>query len=131
MAGRRKGNFANPPALLFRRFLSTLEGENLFPASGLVALAGDVVLPSDLKAWRRHSESVLLLHRFSITETALLTVGRIDLDSPLEDGVVSAGHPVADKHLMLIDEEGQPVPQGEIGELVVKSRYLANGLAEA
>jgi len=123
-----KVTLLHPPALLFRRFLSTLEGENLFPSVRLVALAGDVVLPADLKGWRQHfGNACVLLHRFSITETALLTVGRIELDSPLEDGVVSAGRPVADKHLMLVDEEGRTVPQGEIGELVVKSRYLANG----
>lgn len=118
----------HPPALLFRRFLSTLQGENLFPSVRLVALAGDVVLPSDLKRWKQHfAKSCVVLHRFSITETALLTVGRIDSETPLADEIVSAGHPVADKSLILVDHEGRQVPQGEIGELVVRSAYLAEG----
>jgi amino acid adenylation domain-containing protein len=118
----------HPPALLFRRFLSTLEGENLFPSVRLVALAGDVVLPSDLKSWRRHfSKSCVLLHRFSITETALLTVGRVDSETILDADIVSAGHPVSDKNLIVIDDTGKTVPQGETGELVVRSRYLAEG----
>ena len=69
----------HPPVLLFRRFLSTLEGENLFPSVRLVALAGDRVLPSDVEEWKRHfSASCALTHRFSTTETALLTVARVD-----------------------------------------------------
>ena len=118
----------HPPALLFRRFLSTLEGINMFPSVRLVALAGDVVLPADLRGWRRHfAHNCVLLHRFSITETALLTVGRIDAETSLDGDIVSAGKPVADKHIILIDENGREVPQGEVGELIVKSRYLAEG----
>ena len=118
----------HPPALLFRRFLATLEGHNLFPSVRLVALAGDVVLSADLKKWQRHfSKSCVVLHRFSTTETALLTVARIESGSVPDAGVVPAGHAVADKMLMLIDEAGRPVTVGETGELVVKSRYLADG----
>ncbi len=118
----------HPPALLFRRFLATLEGHNLFPSVRLVALAGDVVLSADLEKWQRHfTKSCAVLHRFSTTETALLTVSRIESGSLPNTGVVSAGHAVADKTLMLIDEAGRPVTAGETGELVVKSRYLADG----
>jgi acetolactate synthase-1/2/3 large subunit len=67
------------------------------------------------------------LHRFSTTETALLTVARIESGSLPNTGFVPAGHAVADKMLMLIDEAGLPVTAGETGELVVKSRYLADG----
>jgi amino acid adenylation domain-containing protein len=118
----------HPPALLFRRFLATLEGHDLFPSVRLVALAGDVVLSADLEKWQRHfTKSCAVLHRFSTTETALLTVARIESGSLPNTGIVSAGHAVADKMLMLIDEAGLPVTAGETGELVVKSRYLADG----
>jgi amino acid adenylation domain-containing protein len=118
----------HPPVLLFRRFLSTLEGENLFPSVRLVALAGDRVLPSDVEEWKRHfSKSCSLTHRFSMTETALLTVSRVDHETVPEPGTVSAGRPVADKCLMLIDEAGEAVAAGGVGELVVKSSYIAEG----
>src|SRR5579863_9199071 len=118
----------HPPALLFRRFLATLEGHDLFPSVRLVALAGDVVLLADLEKWQRHfTKSCVVLHRFSTTETALLTVARIESGSLPTAGFVPAGHAVADKMLMLIDETGVPVTTGETGELVVKSRYLADG----
>lgn len=117
----------HPPALFFRRFLATLEGAGLFPHVRIVALAGDVVLPADLERWRRHfSDQGHVLHRFSITETALLSVARIAHHHETSP-VVEAGQPVADKQLMLVDRSGQPVATGEIGELQVTSAYLSDG----
>ncbi len=117
----------HPPVLLFRRFLSTLTGENLFPKVRLVALAGDVVLPADLEKWKQHfGSSCVLMHRFSTTETGLLCVARIESDA-VRPGVVPAGRPVEDKCLELVDEAGRAVAAGETGELVVKSSYIAEG----
>ena len=118
----------HPPVLLFRRFLSTLEATDLFPSVRLVALAGDVVLPADLEKWKRHfATSCVVLHRFSLTETALLTVARVDRDAVIDPSIVVAGRPVADKCLALIDEAGRAVAKGQTGEVVVRSRYIAEG----
>lgn len=118
----------HPPVLLFRRFLSTLTGENSVPSVRLVALAGDMVLPADVEAWRRHFGSAcVLMHRFSTTETGLLCVARIASDTVRDPGVLLAGRPVEDKYLVVVDEAGKPVAPGEIGELVVKSSYIAEG----
>jgi len=118
----------HPPVLFFRAFLATLEGEELFPHVRIVALAGDVVLPDDLEKWKRHfSRRCVVLHRFSITETALLIVSRFDHDSDLTGPFLAAGRPVQDKTLRLIDQDGGPVRHGETGELVVESDYLADG----
>jgi acyl carrier protein len=38
-----------------------------------------------------------------------------------------AGHAVADKEVLLLDDDGRPVPPGEIGEIVVRSDFLARG----
>ncbi|MEA2464018.1 MAG: hypothetical protein QOJ98_1765, partial [Acidobacteriota bacterium] len=118
----------HPPVLFFRRFLSTLESGHLFPDVRIVALAGDVVLPSDLAKWKQHfSPACVVLHRFSITEAALLTVSRFARDVDLSGTILEAGRPVADKTLRLIDPQGAPVAPGETGELLVQSDYLADG----
>ncbi len=118
----------HPPALFFRRFLATLDGSGLFPHVRIVALAGDVVLPADLERWRRHfADRCRVLHRFSITETALLSVAHIGHGDGAARAVVEAGRPVADKELTLVDGAGQPVAPGEIGELQVTSAYLSDG----
>ena len=118
----------HPPVLLFRRFLSTLEGQNACPSVRLVALAGDSVLPTDVEGWKRHfSSACVLMHRFSISETGLLCLARIDRDAAHDSGLLLAGRPVEDKHLELVDDAGQPVAVGETGELIVKSPYIAEG----
>jgi len=118
----------HPPALLFRRFLSTLEGSDLFPSIRIVAIGGDVVLTSDLEKWRRHfSPGCVLFHRLAATETALMTVARVDANTSLESDLTLAGHPVADKGVSVVDEAGQTVEAGEPGELQVSSRYISDG----
>lgn len=118
----------HPPVLLFRSLLSIIEGNGLFPSVRLVALAGDVVLPEDLEKWKRHfSRSCVLLHRFATAETALLTVARFNHDSVLNSDFVTAGRPVADKSLTIVDENGLAVETGKTGELIVRSRYLSDG----
>jgi amino acid adenylation domain-containing protein len=118
----------HPPVLLFRRFLSTLTGPNPFPSVRLVALAGDAVLAADVEGWRQHfASSCVLMHRFSISETGLLCLARIERDAAKDPGVVLAGRPVEDKHLELVDETGHAVAVGETGELIVRSPYIAEG----
>jgi thioesterase domain-containing protein/acyl carrier protein len=43
---------------------------------------------------------------------------------------VAAGYPIGDKRIELVDEGGDPVQDGEIGEILVKSRYLSPGYWE-
>jgi len=118
----------HPPVLLFRRFLATLSGDDLFPSVRLVALAGDTVLPADVKAWRRHfGSSCVLMHRFSTTETGLLCLSRIEGGVAEDPEFLLAGRPVEDKCLELVDQAGQAVAPGEPGELVVRSPFLSDG----
>src|SRR6185436_9855295 len=82
--------------------------------------------------WRRHfAGSCVLMHRFSISETALLCLARIERDSAHDEthdaAALLAGRPVEDKSLELVDDAGQPVATGETGELVVKSAFIADG----
>ncbi|HEX8619553.1 MAG TPA: AMP-binding protein, partial [Thermoanaerobaculia bacterium] len=118
----------HPPVLFFRRFLATLGTEDVFPHIRIVALAGDVVLPSDLTKWRQHSSPhCVVLHRFSITEAAMLTVSQFDRHCDLSGAILEAGRPVPDKTLKLVDANGAPAATGETGELLVQSDYLADG----
>ena len=47
--------------------------------------------------------------------------------SALEDNVVTVGFPPVDAQVLLLDDAGRDVTDGEIGEFAVKSRYLAVG----
>lgn len=117
-----------PPVQLFRRFLAGLDGDRRFPLVRLVTLGGDTVLVADVEAWRRHSSpTCAVLHRFSTTETSLLTSSRFEFDTVLDPATLSAGHPVEDIELTLVDADGRSVAAGEEGEVVASSAYLADG----
>lgn len=110
----------HPPVVLFRRFLEILDTDTRFPSVRLVLLGGDVVLPSDLERWRRHFVPPGAVHnRFSTTETGLLTIARATHASDNIFEIVDTGQPVVGKTLTVVGDEGNPLPQGEAGELVV------------
>lgn len=118
----------HPPVVLFRRYLSKLEGSGLHPSVRLVALAGETVTASDLELWRHHfAASCALRHRFSSTEAGHIAVACVEPFASPTPGVVPLARPVEDKVLSVIDEAGCTVEEGDIGELVVRSAFLADG----
>ncbi len=117
----------HPPVVLFRRYLASLAGVNQHASVRLVALAGEAVVASDVRAWRRHfSPTCALRHRFSSTEAGHVAVACVE---PGDDtnGALPAARAVSDKHLFAVDEEGRPIDDGRPGELVVRSAFLADG----
>ena len=51
----------------------------------------------------------------------------LDADDAIPEGLLPVGHFAKDIEVSLIGDDGQPVGRGEVGEIVVKSRYVANG----
>ena len=118
----------HPPVVLFRRYLSTLEGSGLHPSVRLLALAGETVTASDIHQWRqRFATSCGLRHRFSSTEAGHIAVACVEPGATLMPGPVPAPGPVNDKNLSVVDQHGASVKTGESGELVVRSAFLADG----
>jgi amino acid adenylation domain-containing protein len=116
------------PTLLLRRFLATLDSTHRLPSVRLVSVGGDTVLPTDVDLWRRHFVPPSALSvRFSSTESGVLTIARFDHDTALGPEGATAGHPVADIELLVVDDEGRPAATGEEGDLVVTGAYLADG----
>ena len=93
----------------------------------IVRTAGGALLRSDVEAWR----AVLppgchLMTTFGSTE--MMTFAQRFVPPQPEDTVrLPAGYPLVDHEFMVVDTDGQPVPLGDIGELVVRSRHIAVG----
>ena len=120
---RERISLFHPPVVLFREFLRSLPDTAGFPEVRLVALAGDLVLQDDLNLWRAHfSSKCELRHRYSSTETALITVAHLNSN----ESELHCGRPVQDKVVEVLAPEG-PQVLGEVGEILVKSSYLATG----
>jgi thioesterase domain-containing protein/acyl carrier protein len=93
-----------------------------------VRLNGDRVLPADVALYkRRFPRDCQLCLDIASTETRAYASWLVDHDTPIERPLVPVGYPRPDLHVALIDDDGEAVPAGEIGEVVVTSAGLSIG----
>jgi acyl-CoA synthetase (AMP-forming)/AMP-acid ligase II/lauroyl/myristoyl acyltransferase/acyl carrier protein len=114
---------------LFRQQGSSGERRQIpLPDLRLVLMGGEELFRSDIELFRSiFSQHTALAYRFASNETMMARELRLDSRSPLPAGKVSVGYAVPDKELLLLDEQGFPVPEGQLGEIAIRSRYLASG----
>jgi amino acid adenylation domain-containing protein len=115
-------------ASLFRTLAKTIDDRLVFTNIRAVVLHGETVTSDDFRAFRRHfPPASILVHTLSSTETANIAWARWTQDDEIPEGVLPVGHFSRETEVLLLAEDGQAVARGEIGEIVVRSRYLANG----
>jgi amino acid adenylation domain-containing protein len=112
---------------LYRHFLDNLTGEEEFPELRLVRLGGEPVSREIVARTRKHFPGRLLLNQLAATEASMIAQYSVDGETEIEDSTVPAGYPVDGVEVSLIDDTGAEVGFGQIGEIVVKSRYLSSG----
>ncbi|MBL4828019.1 MAG: amino acid adenylation domain-containing protein [Spongiibacteraceae bacterium] len=114
-------------ASVFRGFASTYKGGDTF-AVRLVIFGGERVLASDVALARSvFSNNITFYTGLGSTETGTIRYFRIDPETVIDSKVVPIGYAIDDKEVVLVDEEGNPVPTGEMGEITVRSPYIALG----
>ena len=110
---------------IFRSFLA---GDRRFPDVRVVRLEGDRASRLDVELLRRHfSDRCVLVNGLGATETGLIRQHFVELDTPVDDGLLPVGGPVEDMEVLLLDEEGRPAAPGTVGEIAVRSEFLATG----
>ncbi len=110
----------------FRQLVSTLNGSEQFPRLRLLRVGAEPVYRRDVELFRKYfPASCLLLNSIGSTEMKNFAEYFIDHDTVIEDDLVPVGYPVEDTEILLLDDDGQAVGLGEIGEIVVKTRFIA------
>lgn len=117
----------HPPPALWRQVLAGLSAPPDLPALRTVFLAGEAVFRRDLLRMGALLPRCTVVHRLSSSEASAMAQNTLTPGAVIEEEVVPAGWPVADKTIFLVDQAGRQVAPGEIGEIVVESRYLAPG----
>ncbi len=113
---------------LFRHLAQSLTGDEEFPDLRLITVGGEAVLKSDVELYKKYfSKYASMRHGIGGTEMGSFRYFMIDKDTEIPGNIVPVGYPVPDKEVLILDDEGQPVPPNEVGEIVVKSRYLSGG----
>jgi amino acid adenylation domain-containing protein len=111
--------------MLFRTFLN---GNVRFPAIRVVRLEGDAASSRDVALFREYFEpGCLLVNGLGATETGLTRQFFLQPEIPLTDGIVPIGYPVPDMEALILDEAGNEATTGAIGQIAIRSRYLALG----
>lgn len=98
------------------------------PALRLIRLEGDRSSRRDLELFReRFGPDCLLVNGLGASECGLVRQFFIDVTTPVPGPGIPIGYAVEDMEVLVAGPEGLPVPRGEVGEIIVRSRYLARG----
>ena len=95
-----------------------------------VVFGGEALDPRTLKGWfRAHGdEQPRLVNMYGITETTVhVTFRRMSLEDALGDGKSLVGSPLPDLRVDLLDPEGRPVADGQVGEIFVAGLGVSLG----
>ncbi len=121
------------PSELFRHWIQLQPPHMTFPSLRLVAPAGRI-FHRDLVAARLHLPvGCKFVSRLASGETMLVAQMLIDAHGPLPESTLNlpdslpVGLVMPDTEIAILDESGQPVAPGEVGEIVVASSYLSPG----
>ena len=112
----------------FRNFMVTLPPDLTFPDVRLLTIGGEPVLRGDVELFNRHcATSSVIAHGMGPTECFTVCQNYIPHGTQIKESKLTIGWPLPDKEILLLDESGSEVRDGEVGEICVRSRYIATG----
>lgn len=110
---------------IFQRLLRT--GQE-FKSLRIIRLEGDRATLKDLTLFQNHfGNDCLLVNGLGATETGITRQFFANNQTKLHGKKFPIGYATEDMQTLLLDESGVEVVQGEIGEIAIRSRYLARG----
>jgi amino acid adenylation domain-containing protein len=116
------------PPTAFRSLCEILPPDAYFPSIRILRIVGESLSGEDLRRRRRHFHpDCMVAHGLGPSETFTVYLSATKLGSCDVDGKLPIGALVPGKEASLLDESGRPVAPGEVGEFVVRSKYLALG----
>ena len=113
---------------LFRSLVATLTGQEEFSKLRTIRLGAEQIRKSDIELYKRYfSEKCLLALFLSATEVGNLCQYFVDKEAEIPGDIIPAGRPVDGIDILLLDDTGKEVGPNEIGEIVIKSRFISPG----
>jgi thioesterase domain-containing protein/acyl carrier protein len=113
-------SFVTVPTML-RHLLNTLGTGVTLPHLRLVMLYGETTTWEDLDSLFGVAPDATVIVMFGSTESGFFASSVLTAPMPRASGPIPIGTPITGYDVQIEDDLGQPVPDGEIGELVVVS----------
>ena len=99
-----------------------------YPNLRIIRLEGDKANPGDIERYREIFEHhCRLVNGLGATECGIVTQYFVEHSTGIAFDTVPIGYPVADMNVRIVDDAGDDVVRGEVGEIVVRSQFLALG----
>ena len=115
-------------ATVFRHFARSLEPSRGFTDLREIKLGGEAPFVSDIELYKQRIPDHTNLHcGLASTETGMTRHFLVDKGTVIEGSSVPLGFPVQDMEVLVVDENREPVEPGTIGEIAIKSAYIALG----
>ncbi len=115
-------------ATVFRHLTGVLTGKERFPSVRLLRLASEPIRRSDYEQFKRFfPPECMFANGLSSSETGNYTQCLVRSADDIPGNLVPVGYPVEDKEVLLLDDDGRVVREGEVGEIAVKSAFLSPG----
>jgi amino acid adenylation domain-containing protein len=113
---------------VFRHALKNVNEGKCFPTVRLIHVGGEAITKVDVELYKKHfSDDCLFISRLGLSETETLTYFFINKRTEITEDRVPVGYPLEGNEILLLDDDGQDVGANRVGEIAVKSRYLAVG----
>ena len=113
---------------VFLHLTDTLTGEENFPTLRLIKMMGEPVYKRHVQMYRKYfNQDCIFINRLGSTETGSIRWHFIDKETRIDGHNVPVGYPVEDNKILLLNDTGENVGPGHVGEIAVKSRYLSPG----
>jgi amino acid adenylation domain-containing protein len=125
---KEKITLYNSVPTIFRKFVSALSNIDTFPDLRIILLGGELVTKRDVDLFKKHfSPNCLLINNVGCTELSGYRQYIVDQQTKVQSNILPVGYAVEGVEAILLDESGKEVGFNCIGEITLKSRYLALG----
>jgi amino acid adenylation domain-containing protein len=115
-------------ATIFRHSVQGLDRRKRFPKIRLIHIGGEPLSKADVELYKKHfSDECIFVSRFSISETQAVSYYFIDKQTEIKEERVPVGYPLEGNEILLLDDDRNELDVNQIGEIAVKSPYLAMG----
>lgn len=112
----------------FRDFMDTLEKGLKFPAVRVLSVGGEPMLRADLDYFNQHFlPHCVLAHALGPTECLTVCWALIPHGAQITGSKLPIGYSLQDKDVLVLNDAGQELGPGQVGQLAVKSRYISLG----
>ena len=111
---------------LFRQFIECIPKDHQFATLRLIHLSGSPITSSDFDEYKKHfPPTTSLAFHMGATEAGCIACAVVEHSFSFPKKGTPAGFTRAQKQILILDDDGRQLDVGQIGEIAVKSRYLA------